>query len=137
MKCLSIKQPWATAFVSGPKTFENRSWATSLRGPMLVHASASPDRGHALDFCRIYWRECPALADMPRGAIIGVVEIVACHWPGPTSVLSPWRSASAYGWERAADTLILTEPIPYRGQLGLFTVPDHQLTKEVLRWRNR
>ncbi|MCB2188832.1 MAG: ASCH domain-containing protein [Deltaproteobacteria bacterium] len=41
MKCLSIRQPWASLIVAGMKDVENRSWATKYRGPVLIHAAAT------------------------------------------------------------------------------------------------
>jgi hypothetical protein len=41
MKVISILQPWATLIVSGHKKIETRSWNTSYRGPLLIHASAN------------------------------------------------------------------------------------------------
>jgi hypothetical protein len=40
MKVLSVKQPWASLIVSGIKDIENRTWKTSYRGELLIHASA-------------------------------------------------------------------------------------------------
>jgi hypothetical protein len=38
MKCLSIRQPWAWAILHGGKRIENRTWNTTYRGPILLHA---------------------------------------------------------------------------------------------------
>jgi hypothetical protein len=38
MRTLSIRQPWAGLIVAGIKDIENRSWSTSYRGPILIHA---------------------------------------------------------------------------------------------------
>ncbi len=42
---LSIRQPYATAVVRGLKMVENRSWGTTYRGLVLIHAGVS--RRHA------------------------------------------------------------------------------------------
>lgn len=42
MKALSLKQPWASMVANGTKTIETRSWRTSYRGPLAIHAS-QPD----------------------------------------------------------------------------------------------
>jgi predicted transcriptional regulator len=39
---ISIKEPWASLIVQGKKTLEVRSWATKIRGDILLCASASP-----------------------------------------------------------------------------------------------
>lgn len=41
MSYLSVRQPWAHAIVTGIKPIENRSWKTSFRGPLLIHAGKS------------------------------------------------------------------------------------------------
>ena len=42
MKTLSIRQPFASLICRGIKTIENRSWNTSYRGKLLIHASGKP-----------------------------------------------------------------------------------------------
>lgn len=39
MKALSLHQPWASAIALGLKHLETRSWATSYRGPLAIHAA--------------------------------------------------------------------------------------------------
>lgn len=39
MKALSIKQPWASLIAQGIKDIENRTWKTSYRGRIYIHAS--------------------------------------------------------------------------------------------------
>ena len=36
---LSIRQPWAWAILHAGKDIENRSWSTSFRGPVCIHAA--------------------------------------------------------------------------------------------------
>ena len=40
-KIITIRQPWASLIVHGFKDIENRSWARSYRGPVLVRFPAS------------------------------------------------------------------------------------------------
>ena len=40
MKAITIWQPWATLLPLGVKLYETRSWATSYRGPIAIHAAA-------------------------------------------------------------------------------------------------
>ena len=44
MKVLSIKEPWATLIVEGYKNYEFRSWKTTYRGKILIHASKKVDK---------------------------------------------------------------------------------------------
>lgn len=39
MKALTLLQPWATLVAIGAKKIETRSWSTSYRGPLAIHAS--------------------------------------------------------------------------------------------------
>lgn len=38
MKAITLTQPWATLVAIGAKHIETRSWATSYRGPLVIHA---------------------------------------------------------------------------------------------------
>ena len=39
MKVLSLMEPWATLIKENKKTIETRSWKTSYRGELYIHAS--------------------------------------------------------------------------------------------------
>lgn len=42
MRILTVHQPWATLLARGEyKTIETRSWSTSYRGPVAIHAGAT------------------------------------------------------------------------------------------------
>lgn len=43
MRVISLRQPWATLVSLGAKSRETRSWYTSYRGPIAIHASAGID----------------------------------------------------------------------------------------------
>jgi hypothetical protein len=58
VKALSLWQPWASLVALGVKTIETRSWSTSYRGPLAIHASKRIARLHEADEA---WRA------MPRG----------------------------------------------------------------------
>lgn len=38
MKAITLTQPWATLVAIGAKRIETRSWSTSYRGPLAIHA---------------------------------------------------------------------------------------------------
>lgn len=121
MKALTIRQPWAGLIVAGLKTVENRSWPTSYRGVLVIHAGARPDDeamaeyGHLLD-------------EYPAGAIIGTVQVVDCVRDSD----SPWAIPGQWHW-------LLTDPRPCKpraakGSLGLWT-PDARTWAWVRRTR--
>lgn len=67
MKALTVHQPWASLIASGEKWVENRTWATSHRGLLAIHAG----KGSAYlpkDSPRAY----------PLGAMVAVAKLVAC-----------------------------------------------------------
>lgn len=73
---ISVKQPWAALLVAGMKTVEVRTWTTSKRGPILIHAAKTIDdrpEGWAL----ITTPELTQLAAL-RGGIIGVATLTEC-----------------------------------------------------------
>lgn len=71
MKCLTIKQPWASLIVDGYKKYEFRSWKTKYRGKILIHAGMSLEKKF-VDKVKEYNLE------YINGAIIGEAEIVDC-----------------------------------------------------------
>lgn len=44
MKALTLHQPWATLVALGVKSIETRSWTTSHRGPIAIHAARTMPR---------------------------------------------------------------------------------------------
>jgi hypothetical protein len=129
IKCLSISQPYASWIVHPEwlarydipaKKLENRSWETSYRGPLLIHAAKSYETGaissRSLKF--------PGLELIPRnfpaGAIIGIADLIDIK----DFVDDPWY-AGQFAW--MLDNIRAIEPIEYRGQRGLFDVPYNVL----------
>ena len=50
MKTLSIRQPFASLICRGIKTIENRSWNTTYRGKLQIHASGKPLAWPSFDY---------------------------------------------------------------------------------------
>ena len=71
MKCLSIKEPFASLIINGYKKYEFRSWKTNYRGKILIHASKSYDKVAVKRFEKLNLKYSP-------GYIIGEAEIVDC-----------------------------------------------------------
>lgn len=153
MKALSLWQPWASLWCSRRKIHETRHWPLRHRGWLAVHAAKKlvSDCGEDLDdiVCAEFgphWR-----SELPCGALIGVVNIINCL---PTEKVADIYSAEGFEFSSDADDPSNTdwtcenfEPgrfafqrrefrlfktlIPYRGQQGLFSVPD-ELLQEAL-----
>lgn len=83
-KAISVRQPWAWAIIHAGKDIENRSWQAvshllNQRGEIALHASAFMGKGdyeEAAKFMGSIGVECPPAIDLPRGGIVGVVEII-------------------------------------------------------------
>lgn len=112
MKALSIKQPWAWLIVNGFKDIENRTWQTSFRGLVLIHAGKNHD-GEPDDW---NWPEIPEPERFDYGGIVGEAEIVDCI----SSSRSPWWNGPFGFVIRNARPLSFQ---PCRGMLGFFE-PD-------------
>ncbi len=120
VKCISIKQPWATLIIQYGKIVENRTRGTRYRGDLLIHASLSYD--HEGD---MYLHSMPVFSDipsfvphqLPKGCIIGKAKLIDCVRTHP----SRWF-CGPFGLV-LNDTWLFLEPIPYKGALGLFDVP--------------
>ena len=122
MKAITIKQPWASLIVSGLKDIENRTWKTSFRGRVLIHAGKSVSKNG--------WREMSQkqidvaantnmigakFDELPFGAILGSVEIVDCVQNHP----SLWAENGVWNWV-LADPILFPEPIPAKGKLSFW-----------------
>ena len=113
MRTLSIRQPWAGLIVAGIKDIENRSWSTSYRGPILIHAGKAKPPADWLE--EIEEEHGIVIPRMEFGGIIGTAEIVDCV----TSHPSPWF-CGPFGF-----VLANPRPLPFlpcKGALGFFNV---------------
>jgi hypothetical protein len=140
MRAITIHQPWASLITLGEKRYETRAWQTSHRGRVAIHAG----RGLPADvrvvlgmppFFEVLSRH--AIRDnsqLIRGAVIGVAELVDCV---PTETVE--REVAGTFEEQFGDfrpgrwawkmigAVAFAEPVPYRGKLGMFDVPDRIL----------
>ncbi len=134
MKTLSIQQPWASAIMAGVKRVENRVWSDPYRGPLLIHASKKVDPAGA-NILKAAGVDVGQFADAPRGAIIGVVKLVAIIRFGAIERVQRHFLDDGLGRELRDDVLAfgpycwilenprpLPEPVPWRGRLKLFDV---------------
>ena len=154
MRGLTVRQPWAWAIVHGGKDVENRTRSLGpYRGPVAIHAGlvidheydrrligaavgrlardgsetglqvvaqfGGDERTHGNEVTERYGN---------RGAVIGVVDLVDVHEATPPEV--EWCGCSAWAERFYVHHLVLANPrplprpIPWRGALGLWTVPD-------------
>lgn len=137
MRCISLWQPWASLIAVGAKKIETRSWATSYRGPLLIHASKNRNRDALYlcseqPFCAELLRGgIRSMSDLPFGAIVCRCELVDCVNTDDMNALDYLmaieRSFGDFSHGRFAwklDNIVQLKPIPYTGRQGLFEVPD-------------
>jgi hypothetical protein len=118
MMALTVRQPWAWAIVHADKTVENRSWATTYRGPLAIHAGAN--RSRIFREQASYWMDkigvmVPARDDLLYGCVIGTVDLVDCVRESGDR----WGMQQHWHWVlRNAQSC---SPRFVRGRLGLWT----------------
>jgi hypothetical protein len=76
MRALSIRQPWAELIMSGKKKVEYRSRRTNIRERVYIYAGEGRySKDDEEEFAREYKLDMDSL---PRGVLVGTVEIVGC-----------------------------------------------------------
>lgn len=136
MKALSVRAPWWWFILHGGKDIENRDWPTRYRGPVLIHASkwwVMREIADDTDYAKTVARKAGGFAaesgttyrkmKEAGGCIVGRVDIVDCV----SASDSPWF-AGKYGFV-LADPVAFAKPIPCKGALGFFTLPDDVLAQ--------
>lgn len=141
MKAITIWQPWASLLVSGRKKYETRSWATSYRGPIAIHAAMRSVRksidalaadtdgpGWAtLERFDVLFMRPGALDQLATGAVIGRALLARCNLITEEFVasLTPQEldlgdfTIGRYAWE-FEQMEEFTDPRPVRGAQGLW-----------------
>jgi ASCH domain len=112
VKTLSIKQPWAWAILAAGKDVENRTWMTSYRGPLFVHAGLRPaPEGETWIETRL---GLVIPDDLPKGGIVGTVILEDVI----EDSTSPWAMDGHYHWILSNPRVLPLAPV--KGKLGLF-----------------
>lgn len=154
MKAITLTQPWATLVAIGAKRIETRSWPTSYRGPLAIHAAKgwTPDDRqlcHVSPFVSVLqpWKDALPDADklsivsaLPHGVIVAVVHLETCWRFAPDTwaqvkARSAKQQLPAYEAEFGDYTAgrfgfvlgrlqALAEPVAARGMQQLWTLPD-------------
>lgn len=89
VKALSIRQPWAEMIVRGFKNIENRTWPTSFRGMVAIHAGRKVDE-YAIGLLRRRGYAVADAKDQRTGGIVGVAKIVDCVEAGDGDPFADW-----------------------------------------------
>lgn len=124
MKVITIKQPFASLIASGEKEYEFRTWKTSYRGDILIHAGKSVDKEAMNRFSSFD-------LDYPLGCIIAKATLTDCilindivkeelrEKNGPVY----WGITSDPNWTGYGfklENIQKIAPIPTNGKLGLW-----------------
>ena len=139
MKAISLWQPWASAMALGWKRNETRHWATSYRGPLLIHAAKKATEWPSVDIQSLFDGVAFLPSDLPRGVVLCKVELVDCKRisvhnrpcllnEGVERILGNYEPGRFMYITEKLETF---DPIPYRGSQGFFDIPD-----ELIEQRN-
>jgi hypothetical protein len=130
MKGITIWEPWASAVGRG-KLHETRSWPTSYRGEIAIHAAArSPThllehetRESLMRILGMGWHN-----RLRSGVILAVGVLTDCRLAStvpfdPVDRVLGDFSEGRYAW-RIVDVRFLKDPMPYRGRQRLWNIPE-------------
>lgn len=165
MKTLSLLQPWASLVAAGAKRIETRSFRTSYRGPLAIHASKGFPRD-AKDLCNaavvrkaLGW-SFDYQPTLTFGCIVATCRLVQClqtevvvevaKGNGGTFLdfgLNEWivsEQELAFGnyepgrWAwLLADIKALPAPVPAKGALGLWEwTPPRAVPESNIKFTN-
>ena len=71
MKVITLKQPWATLVAEGYKEYEFRTWKTSYRGEIYIHAGKGIDKVAMKRVAHLN-------LDYPSGCILAKGNLIDC-----------------------------------------------------------
>lgn len=139
MKAVSLHQPAATLVAAGVKRFETRSWPTTYKGPLAIHASKNAAVLDAI-FGQATPPEYRAIKRLmasvglrsreifPLGVVVCTVDLVCCWQTDFTGghklvtdterIVGDW-SPGRFAWGLARPTRF-DPPIPAAGEQGLW-----------------
>lgn len=124
MKVLSIKEPFATLIKDGVKIYETRSWKTSYRGELYIHASLGLSKSENVPKANKYLK-----SEINPGYILCKCNLVDCIPMTPEFInyIKENTTEDNYGHYsegRFAWKLelleVLDKPIKAKGKLGIW-----------------
>lgn len=133
MKAITVWQPWATLLATGQKHNETRSWKTSYRGEILIHAAKTDHSGILLHIPMEelkHFQDAGVVNKLPTGTIIGKANLVDCFQideayrkklqrENPSELAFGDYTIGRYAWVMA-DAILFNKPIPAKGKQGLW-----------------
>lgn len=133
LRALTVRWPHVAAIVYPapdgcvPKRTENRTRKTEYRGPVAIHAGLAWDPRSTVSLTQRHWENQGGLKgidfEAASGAILAVADLTACH-RADGACCHPWGETGPEVWHWVLGNVRpLSEPLPCRGQLGLWRVP--------------
>ena len=126
MKALTLTQPYATAIAMGYKHIETRSWRTSYRGELAIHA-AKGFPNWAKEFAGLEMTQGRlGTSPLPTSAVLCIVTLTDCIRtedvdPDLPSVERSYGDFTSGRWAWTLENVrVLPEPIAAKGALGLW-----------------
>jgi len=137
MKALTLTQPWATFVAIGAKKIETRSWNTTYRGQLAIHAAKGfPNDAQLLCFREPFRSHLGAHVNFgetyvgdhkfPLGAVVATCDLVNVvriyadtNIPGKPELMFGDYSVGRYMWF-LENVVALPEPIAAKGALSLW-----------------
>jgi hypothetical protein len=146
MRVLSLTEPWATLVAIGEKSIETRSWGTSYRGPVIIHAAKKVPRDARLLAALPPFDTVLAGRALQPTKVLAVADLTQCfRFTERTHRSILVRSAGGLLPRHEADfgdfdtgrwgfilrdVRALPEPIAAKGALGLW-IPDAKLVRAI------
>jgi len=129
MKCLSVREPWATLIIRGIKQIELRPWRTRYCGVLCIHASLRLSQELLDPRCGVLEREVLEIAgeEYPktRGRIVGIVVVKGCRPSTPGDYQDALCTPSAKDFSLLLESPVtLANPVLHKGRLGVHSLPD-------------
>ncbi len=132
MKVISIKEPWATLIKDNKKHIETRSWRTTYRGPIYIHASKSKVPSTVLN--NVELMNIVGDSHMNYGKIICRANLIDCVYmtqefinqmrQNEQEYICGFYEEGRYAWI-LSDVEELSEYIAANGHLGIWNYDDH------------
>ncbi|MBF0759515.1 hypothetical protein IR148_00470 [Dysgonomonas mossii] len=134
-KALSVQQPFALLEVLGIKDVENRSWETSYRGRIYIHACGTKKKSiySLTESQQEIVSDIPLIGtllkdtQMMYSAIIGHVDLVAIT----ENSSSIWAIPGHYHWILANPVMFETPIVNVKGNLNLWNCNEHLKGKSI------
>jgi len=135
MKAASLYQPYASAMALGWKKIDTRSWGTSYRGPLLIHAAKKIISWPSIEIQALFDEIAFLPSDLPLGVLLCRVFLVDCKKitidNRPEGIERALGNYAPGRFMWVTEGLKAFDPIPFRGRQRIFEVPNDILPTEV------